>query len=196
MKRHKGFWNRFRGVSDDVVNMIAILKLSIESAKETRDLYEKYISYIHDKKDYFDGTAPKKWIKYPGFIIYESIRPELPEHFPRYHEFKQATKKYGEEHCLKWVRENVYKCQQDLYNYIDVQIKDHPSYIGKIECLLDFEKNGYQWIYNEVVTGTVWERYHNYEYNVEIILSYIKMTEYITGKKLMDKYIRRFLDYD
>lgn len=139
MERNKEFWNRFRGVADDVINMIATLEISLESAKETRKLYEKYINHIHD---------------------------------------------------LKWVYENVYKCQQDLDNYIDIQIKEHPSYRGKIECLLDFEKNGYQWIYNEVVTGTVWERYRNYEYNVEIILSYIKMTEYITGKKLMDKYIK------
>lgn len=143
MKRHKGFWNRFRGVSDDVVNMIATLKLSIESAEETRDLYEKYINLSHAKKDY-----------------------------------------------LKCVHGDIYKCQRDLDNYIDIQIKEHPSYRGKIECLLDFEKNGQQWIYNEVVTGTIWERYRNCEYNVEIILSYIKMTEYITGKKLMDKYIK------
>ena len=183
MIRDKNFWFKFRGVADDVINTIVTLELSIASAKETRDLYEKYISHIHDLKAFFDGTAPKRWVKYPGCSLYKSVQPKLPEYFPRYEEFKKATEKYGEEHCLKWVHEEVYKCQQDLDNYIEAQIKEHPCYRGKIECLLDFANNGYQWIYNEVVTGTVYERYKNYEYGDQIILYYIREAEKITHRK-------------
>ena len=163
MKRDEGFWNKFRGVRDDVVNMIAILNLSIESAKKTRYQYEKY------------------------------IMNNLSEDSSYYCDFTLATMKYGKEKCLNRVYEQVDKCINDLYNYIDNQIEEHPEYRGKIDCLLDYEEHGYEWIYNEVMTGTVYERYRNYEYCDKIVLYYIKMAENILCKPLMSKLIKKYI---
>jgi len=186
--RGSNFWNKFRGIRDNTITILIGLYESLEAAEDDYNAYKTYIDYTHNLEEWFNGRGPKEWVRHGGCRIYEQIKPQLPENFPRYCEIKRFVDEYGEEKCINHFREILDKRQKALDDFINKVSEEELGSKGKIDCLLDYKEHNTQWIINEVLISPILKRYYDDKEPLKgysNIYGYYAMATYITKKDLM-----------
>lgn len=147
-----GFWEKFKGIPDDDVNTLCLLKDAIQIEKEQRHDYDYYTS--HKMTDSCGQLLPQ----------YDNNRWKY---------VKNNIEKYGYAQCTEITRGSLENAYDDLNQFIG---KLKGEQYAKIMAILDAEEHGKKWLDIEVRIGKAKERFP------EHYKSYIEMVEYILNR--------------
>ena len=151
------FWDKFCGIGDREIDTLALLKTLLYSEQQKS---EDYYQYSHMKMQDLSRLSLSENQRLKWEIIKENIRL------------------YGYDNCSNIIRMRIERLQEEIREFINNLT---PQSYAKIMAILDAEEMGYNWVKVEVQSGKAKERFSEY------FESYIKMVEYIIGKKYNGK---------
>lgn len=186
------FWNQFRGYRDKTIEGLTLIGQSLDDLKQTL----VYFNELNEVDNYLKGKAPTHMVKYPGCSIEEQIKPYVIKNhlFEAYYDIfskmKEDIKKCGGKDKYLQDLNNRIKNKEGEIELYKEEMSKFPGQLGKVECLLDFQKNGYKWIINEALGGEFLYRFWRGESFFEQLLmksdiyGYLDMVEFITKKNI------------
>lgn len=121
-------------------------------------------------------SEQQKYDDYYQYVYFKTHSWESLSHSQRtkWEVVKERLEHYGFDYCCNIVRMKTKRLEEEIREFINNLT---PRSYAKIMAILDAEEMGHNWIKVEVESGKVKERFPEY------YETYIKMVEYIIGKK-------------